>query len=207
MTRDVADRVVDLYDRHAHQWDSERWRNLFERPWLERFQKLLPAGGSILDIGCGSGEPLARYFIEAGFSLMGVDTSPSMIDLCRGRFPEQTWQAHDMRSLAIGHRYDGLLAWDSFFHLRRDDQRKMFPIFRAHAAPNAAVMFTSGPRDAEDIGSYQGEPLYHASLSPEEYRDLLDRHGFDVVAFVSEEPASGGRTVWLARCRSAPDLD
>ena len=40
----------------------------------------------------------------------------------------------------------------------------MFPIFRDHAAAGCALMFTSGPSAGEAIGSYQGEPLYHASL-------------------------------------------
>ena len=41
----------------------------------------------------------------------------------------------DMRRLALGRRFAGLIAWDSFFHLRPQDQRAMFPIFAAHAAP------------------------------------------------------------------------
>jgi SAM-dependent methyltransferase len=52
---DEADRIIGLYQRHAHEFDRERWRNLFERPWLDRFAALLPRGGSILDLGCGSG--------------------------------------------------------------------------------------------------------------------------------------------------------
>jgi hypothetical protein len=33
-----------------------------------------------------------------------------------------------MRTLSLGRQFDGLLARDSFFHLRHDDQRLMFPI-------------------------------------------------------------------------------
>ena len=62
-------------------------------------------------------------------------------------------------------------------------------------------MFTSGPSDGEAIGTFQGEPLYHASLSPDEYRALLDRHGFEVVAYEAEDPECGGHTIWLARLR------
>ena len=40
-----------------------------------------------------------------------------------------------MRELALGRKFSGILAWDSFFHLRHDDQRRMFPVFRQHAAP------------------------------------------------------------------------
>jgi hypothetical protein len=104
-----------------------------------------------------------------------------------------------MRRLALGRRFDGLLAWNSFFHLTREDQRAMFPVFAAHASPGAALMFTSGPSDGEAIGSFEGEPLYHASLAPEEYRALLAGHGFAVVAHVAEDAGCGGLTIWLAR--------
>ena len=106
-----------------------------------------------------------------------------------------------MRHLLLGRRFDGILAWDSFFHLRPDDQRRMFPVFRAHAAPRAALMFTSGPNHGVAIGSYQGEFLYHASLDAAEYRQLLDANGFDVVAHAVEDPSCGGHTIWLARLR------
>jgi hypothetical protein len=75
----------------------------------------------------------------------------------------------------------------------------MFPIFRAHAAPRAALMFTSGTSRGEAIGQLEGEPLYHASLAPAEYTDLLTSQGFDVVAHVQEDQNCGGRTVWLAQ--------
>jgi SAM-dependent methyltransferase len=198
---DDADRIIELYHRHAHAFDRERGRHLLERAWLDRFAAPLPQGAAILDIGCGCGEPIARHLIETGYMLTGVDSSPAMIELCRSRFPKQTWAVADMRRLDLGRRFDGILAWDSFFHLRRQDQRAMFPVFRAHAAAKAALMFTSGPRDGEATGTFQGEPLYHASLAPEEYRALLDRHGFEVVAHASEDPGCGGHTIWLARLR------
>jgi hypothetical protein len=44
-----------------------------------------------------------------------------------------------------------------------------------------------------------GEPLYHASLTPEEYRTLLKSAGFRVVAHVVEDPNCGGHTIWLAQ--------
>jgi SAM-dependent methyltransferase len=196
---DDADRIVGLYERHAHAWDAQRGRALFERPWLDRFLGLVPQGGSVLDLGCGMGEPIARHLIEAGYAVTGVDASPTMIALCRQRFPEHRWLAADMRGLALGHRFDGILAWDSFFHLRADDQRAMFAVFRDHAAPGAALLFTSGPRAGVAMGTFAGEPLYHASLDPDEYRALLAAHGFAVVAHVPEDPACGAHTVWLAQ--------
>ena len=95
---------------------------------------------------------------------------------------------------------DGVLAWDSFFHLKPDDQRRMFAIFSRHATDSAFLMFNSGPDYGETIGAYRGDPLFHASLSSAEYRTLLGAIGFEVAAHAVEDwRTGGGRTVWLAR--------
>ena len=195
-------RIIDLYQRKASDWiESRASTGLFEQPWLDRFLALVPPSGAILDIGCGSAEPMAAHLIGLGHPVTGVDSSAAMIDTCRERFPEQEWIVGDMRKLALGRTFSGILAWDSFFHLGHDDQRQMFPLFREHATPNAALMFTSGPSHGEAIGTYRGEPLYHASLSGAEYRSLLDAFGFEVVSHAVEDPSCGGHTVWLARLR------
>lgn len=196
---DSARHVFQLYERHAAAWDRLRSRTLFERPWLDRFAALLPKAGAVLDLGCGSGEPLTRHLIEAGFRLTGVDAAPAMIATFRRRCPAADWQVADMRTLHLPRTFDGILAWDSFFHLAQDDQRRMFPVFRRLAAPRAALMFTSGPAEGEAVGTFEGEALYHASLAPGEYRSLLQRHDFEVVAHTAEDAALGGHTVWLAR--------
>jgi len=196
-----SDSAIGFYQRHALDWVADRnaQKTLMEKPWLERFIALMPSAGTVLDIGCGSGRPIAEYLISRGFQVTGIDATPTMIELARENFPAQQWQVADMRGLALGRLFQGVIAWDSFFHLTPDDQRGMFPIFAAHAAPGAPLWFSSGPRHGEAIGTLHGEPLYHASLDPAEFRALLDANGFSVVDHVAEDPSCGGHTVWLAR--------
>jgi SAM-dependent methyltransferase len=192
--------IIGLYQRKAQDWIESRARStLFEKSWLDRFRALLPPAASVLDIGCGAAHPMAAYLIGLGHPVIGVDSSPAMIDACQQDFPAQQWIVADMRMLALPRTFSGMLAWDSFFHLCPDGQRSMFPVFRVHASPGAALMFTSGPAHGEAIGSLAGEPLYHASLDPDEYRSLLDRNGFRVVAHVAEDAECGGHTIWLAQ--------
>jgi SAM-dependent methyltransferase len=193
-----AERIIGLYQRHAVDWDRERGRDLFEKPWLDHFLALLPQNASILDIGCGAGEPIARYLIERGCRVTGIDSSPALIGMCKDRSLDQEWIVADMRELSLDRCFNGILAWNSFFHLSPDDQRRLFPIFRRHARPQAALMFTSGPSHGEAIGTYKNEPLYHGSLDGEEYRWLLLQNGFEVVSHVVEDPDCGHHTVWLA---------
>lgn len=195
----ASEKVVELYERHAHAFDRDRGKTLQEKAWLDRFVAGLPPRATVLDVGCGTGEPIARYLIGSGFGVVGVDSSSTMIEICRARFPGAEWQVADMRRLSLGRRFDGIIAWDSFFHLSAEQQRAMFPRFAEHARPGAALMFTSGGAAGEAIGEYCGEPLFHASLDPGEYQELLGAHGFQVLAHVSEDPDCGDHTIWLAR--------
>ena len=194
-----AESIIGLYERHAGDFDRDRSRSLQERPWLDRFVSYVPPSGVVLDLGCGMGEPIARYLLETGFQVVGVDSSPTLIQLAKTRFPDSEWIVADMRQLNLGRRFDGILAWDSFFHLRQTDQRDMFPRFASHAAPGAPLMFTSGPQHGEATGSYCGEPLYHGSLDPAEYESLITTNGFDVLDYLANDPDCGEHTVWLAQ--------
>jgi SAM-dependent methyltransferase len=198
---DAADRIIGLYRRHAGAWAAARGTELMERAWLDRFTGLLAEGASVLDIGCGPGLPIARHLAGKGHAVTGIDSSPEMAAMFRANLPDAAVEVADMRTLSLGRRFGGLLAWDSFFHLTPDDQRAMVPVFGAHAAERAALMFTSGSVFGEAVGTLEGEPLYHASLDPEEYRLLLEANGFDLVAHVPDDPDCGGHTVWLARRR------
>jgi SAM-dependent methyltransferase len=205
--KEMADRIIDHYERHAREWDADRncyvdpWN---DKPWHDRFVAALPgARGTVLDLGCGSGSPVARYMAECGLHVTGVDSSATLISLCRERLPDHEWLIGDMRLLQLSRRFDGILAWDSFFHLTPDDQRRMFEVFARHSTPSATLMFNSGPAHGEGVGAYRGDPLYHASLNPDEYTALLGGIGFEVVAHAVEDwPTGGGRTVWLARSQA-----
>lgn len=200
MTSDAEQHVIGLYERHAHAWARQRGdRLVLEQAWLDRFTAPLPDSAAVIDLGCGNGMPIAGHLLARGYRVTGVDSSAAMIDMARARFPDQEWRVGDMRTLAPWRRFDGILAWDSFFHLAPADQRRMFPIFGLLAAPGAALMFTSGPVADVRIGSFEGEPLYHASLDPNEYRALLRDNGFEVLAHRAEDPDCGLHTIWLAR--------
>lgn len=200
---DLAGRIIEHYEKHAIAWDVDRrtsgWND--ER-WHNRFVEAVPKSARVLDLGCGGGMPVARNLADHALRVTGIDSSVAMISLYRARLPEHEWIVADMRSLSLGRSFDGILAWDSFFHLKPDDQRQMFAVFAAHSEETALLMFNTGPAHGEGIGSYRGDPLYHASLDPDEYERLLAAHGFGVLDHIVEDPKAGGRTVWLARRRS-----
>lgn len=192
----AAEDIVDLYDRRSSDWIADRGAILTDadRTWLDRFTARLSPGDPVLDVGCGSGRPMAAALLERGFRVTGVDSSARLVahataDLSAGRFVQA-----DMRTLDLGQTFAGILAWHSLFHLSPEDQRLALPRLLGHAASRSTVMFSSGPREDHVVGSWRGEPLYHGSLGPEEYEARLTSEGFEVESGVRAMDGS----VWLA---------
>lgn len=124
---ELAARTQGVYERQAARFDAERPKGLHERSWLARFADLLPPGGTILDLGCGAGDPFHAWFRAQGFRVTGIDFAAAMIEIARERFPEGDWRVADMRTLDLADRFDGILGWNSFFHLTQDEQRTTLP--------------------------------------------------------------------------------
>jgi hypothetical protein len=95
--------------------------------------------------------------------------------------------------------FHGIIAWDSIFHLRPEDQAAMVVKVAGLLAPDGAFLFNTGSARDETIGCQFGDELYHASLAPAEYRALFAGHGLLEVAFVPHDHATGGRAIWLVR--------
>jgi hypothetical protein len=184
---ELADRIIGHYEKHARNWGADRrnsgWNDKVRH---DRFIAALPNGGTVarpgLQVGVTRGAPYGRMRAS-------------------GHLPDQEWIVADMRPLALGRQFAGVLARDSFFHLKPDDQRATFEVFAAHAARSAILMFNTGPAYGEGIGCYRGDPLHHASLDAAEYEKLLTESGFEVVVHMVEDRQAGGRTVWIARSR------
>ncbi|MEJ6388375.1 class I SAM-dependent methyltransferase [Gymnodinialimonas ulvae] len=195
---DRPEDILPAYEREAVQWAQTRNQSLWERPALEACVAGRAPGLRVLDLGCGAGQPIAQYFTARGDDVTGVDAAAAMIAEVRARVPEVRAIHADMRGLEIGATFDIILAFNSFFHLSPSDQRAMFSVFKAHAAPGARLLLTTGPSAGEAVGRVGASPVYHASLAPSDYRQLLDDHGFSEVWFRPEDAALKGHSVWLA---------
>lgn len=195
----MSDALRGLYDRQAGYYDRNRSRALFEEPWLIAVTADLRQGDAVMDLGCGAGAPVGVWLVDRGLAVTGVDFSSAMLALFRARLPTACAVEADMRQLALGRTFGAIVAWGSFFHLTRDEQRVALPLIAGHLAPGGRLLVTVGPGDGEAMGQVGGEPVYHASLDIAEYREILAGCGVTVDRFAPEDKATAGHSMLLAR--------
>ena len=188
-----------VYQRCAKQFDQDRSREGRENEWLETFARSLPPAGHILDLGCGSGEPIAAWLLANGFQVTGVDYAESMLAIARKRFPGSAWVLNDMRDLTITGPFDGVISWHGSFHLTQDEQRALLPKLSKLLKPSASLMLTTGPVAGEVTGTVAGETVYHASLNPGEYKSLLETEGFCDIQHNCEHQTDGPFVLFARR--------
>lgn len=166
------------------------------KAWLERFMMSLPRGGVILDLGCGAGEPIARYLIDHGFRIVGIDLSETRIDLARVRFPDETWLIDDMRRVEIDAQFDGVLAWNCLSQLPHADQDAMIARAAAWMKPDGRLLFNAKAADTQTLDGFRPGSRFRDDLETADYGDALARRGLIEMA---HDAACDGAAVWLAR--------
>ena len=75
------------YDLIATEFAKMRDSFCREQKYLDLLMSYLQPNAHILDIGCGSGYPIAAYLIEHGFQVTGVDGSKELLNIAQIKCP------------------------------------------------------------------------------------------------------------------------
>lgn len=84
-------------------------------PVYQRFLRLLPPAGHLLDAGCGSGRD-TKAFAQKGFSVDAFDASPQLAKLAAA-FTGRPVEVMAFLEFERHHRYDGISACASLLHV------------------------------------------------------------------------------------------
>jgi cyclopropane fatty-acyl-phospholipid synthase-like methyltransferase len=195
-----ARQVAAAYDRVAGKYAEARGPvgGAFQR-LLDRLVEPLPPGVSILDAGCGHGVA-ARYLVDWGFRVTGLDGSARLLALARKMVPEATFLLGDMRAAEPGGPFEAILAWDSVFHIPRGDHAAVFARLRAWLAPSGRLLVSLGGSGAEDFTAEMlGETFFYSGHAPEESLELLEAAGFEIEHWEVDDPSSRGHIAVLGK--------
>lgn len=196
------------YNLIAEQWHAnKRAGDYIEHVlrYVDRVVEGLPAGARVLDLGCGTGEPVAKHIVECGFRVTGVDESAEMLKFARQTVPEAELIHADMVTVELVEIFDAAVVWDSMFHVERKHHAAIYRKLATSLRPEARVLLSVGgsePTEHEGEGftsEMYGQTFYYSGFAPEVTRKLLEESGFEIELWEVDDPTSRGHIAVIAR--------
>ncbi len=171
------------YDLIADWYAESRGTSQVGVPELKSLIASLPAGASVLDIGCGNGLPLTRTLLDAGCYVIGVDSSRRMLERFQTNCPTTPFICSSIQAADLPQQsFDAAVAWGILFHLPYEEQRTAIAKVASVLKVRGFFLFTAGDREGEKEGEpMNGVPFHYWSFSVERYRELLKANGLTLL--------------------------
>ncbi|WP_285661907.1 class I SAM-dependent DNA methyltransferase [Actinorhabdospora filicis] len=144
--------------------------------------RLMP-GDRVLDIGSGTGRPVAERLAGLGCRVTGIDVSPRMIDVATRHVPSASFLLCDVRGFnALAGTFAAVCAFFPLLQMTRDELDETLVRIAAWLRPGGAFAMATVPGDySETDTEWMGRPLRMSSYTEPEYRRRLAETGLDVV--------------------------
>jgi trans-aconitate methyltransferase len=175
----------------ADSWDSSLYDDRHSFVWragASLVEMLHPEPGErILDLGCGTGHLTAKI-AESGATVVGLDSSTSMIAQARQNFPALKFVLSDARSFRFDDPFDAVFS-NSALHWIHDAEAVLSSVSAA-LRPRGRFVLEMGAKGnigrirqaIEDVlretGRTPRSPWFFPSAG--EYATLLEKCGFEV---------------------------
>lgn len=187
----INDFVKKQYNALAENYGAGRdqFQNI---PYLEKLQALLNPGSQILDVGCGSGVPIDRFFIENGHAVLGIDISEKQIELAQKNVPEARYKVADMsRFVEAEYTVDAIVSFYAIFHTNREEHLEILKKLYSFLKPGGYLLITMGVDDwdGKETNFFGGE-MQWSQYNAEKNNELVQEAGFRIL--LSEVDTSGG---------------
>jgi SAM-dependent methyltransferase len=186
------------YDQIAEWYMTDRGRTVGVAEALA-VAATLPANAHILDLGCGNGVPITEALVNAGYRVIGLDSSAGMLAFFRLNLADTPVVRGDARRCPFADgSFDAAVSWGMMFHLAPADQAAVFASVSSLLKPGAPFLFTAAEVDGADnagiTGTMNGVTFHYYAVPS--YRTMIDEHGF-VLVNVHDDP--GVSTYYLAQ--------
>ena len=159
-------KTIEYYNNNADKFIKDT-QTVSMSDIQKSFLTKIPEGGTILDLGCGSGRD-SKSFIDAGYKVTSVDGSEKMCEatttltgihaIC------SSFQDYNPKE-----KFDGIWACASLLHLRPDEIKTVVAKMAESLKANGCFYMSF------KLGEYQGDRnnRYFTDLTEDTLKDLL----------------------------------
>ncbi|MBW4717500.1 class I SAM-dependent methyltransferase [Saccharothrix obliqua] len=143
----------------------------------------LPESARVLDIGSGTGRPVAAALTGAGHRVLGVDVSDRMVAIAREQVPDADFVRADIREWdSAAGSWDAVCAFFSFLQMTRDEVLRLLDRGARWLKPGGLLAVATVPMDVEGVDTdFLGHPIRVTSFAAPDLLRHVEQAGFEVV--------------------------
>ena len=184
LNKKAWDNLAETYDDRQKPPTSNIFKEFIEH---------LPANGRILDLGCGTGTPYARFMVDNRFKVTGIDLSDEMVKTASRNVPEAHFLQMSMTEIPFKDEFDGAIS--SFSMLLLSPEMFLETAKRIHAALKTGGLFylslNEPPNHFDDPDedvyvNVMGQDMYSRAYTVEEVEAIFTGLGFTRISFHRE---------------------
>lgn len=183
------DRITEAYLRLVRSM-GPHVREKYLRALAER----VPAGGPVLELGCGAGTPMTQA-LSARFRTIGLDISPNQLALARQNAPLASLLRGDMVRLPFREdAFDAVAAFYSMTHVPRVEHASLLAGIARVLRPGGCAVLTMGSADNPDgiDEDWLGAPMFFSHFDGDRNVALVREAGFEIVSAEDERELEYG---------------
>lgn len=178
--------------------------------YVDKILEGLPPRAKVLDLGCGTGNPIAKHIVERGFRVVGIDQSKKLLEIAKTLIPGAVFIHGDMVEIQFAEKFAAAVAWDSVFHVERKHHSAIYRKLADSLEPGGKLLLSVGGSDALDPASDKsdaegftsemfGHTFFYSGYAPKVARKLLEAEGFEIELWEVDDPSSGGHIAVIAK--------
>lgn len=177
------DLVASSYDAIAERyaaWTGDALTGARAR-YVEMLREQIPVGAAVLDLGCGTGVPIARA-LAARYRVTGVDGSVHSIKLARQNVPEAIFLHADMTQVAFPpESFAAVISSYAIIHVPRTEHAALLHHIAGWLQPGGLLVATMGATESEGTEEdWLGAPMYWSHFDAETNQQLVTNAGLEV---------------------------
>ena len=189
--------ILDFYDSVAAEYESAYGHSAGLLKFVQRSLSMFKPASKILDVGCGTGAPVAMTLAREGHKITGIDITPSMIELSRAAVPDGDFEVADMLDYEPKEQMDVVINSLSLFSLSKQQLEAMsrkwatwlaadgllgIVTIAADSRAPAQELYSEDGLSAEGLKFlFMGNIVELTLMTKEGWKVILERVGFDII--------------------------
>lgn len=190
--------VAHSYDAIAERyaaWTGDALAGARQR-YVEMVQRDIPPGAPVLDLGCGTGVPVARA-LATRYRVTGVDGSARSIELARQNVPDATFLQADMTQVEFpSASFAAVISSYAIIHVPRVEHAALLQRLAGWLQPGGLLIATMGAVESEGMEEdWLGAPMYWSHFDAGTNQQLVTNAGFELVEAALDTADEDGQPI------------